>query len=427
MMALKVTQEKQEGRNDMSTVEGNLQAGMEAKIASEMGPLLEKCGALRAALAVHEEASKRDCERRVRNAVFIVLGMPEVPEESVFAESKVRLVEQLTSFARFMGLDLAPAPMMSGSPAPLALIVEAPSSSIAEPVKAPPRSERRVARPEDVEAAWRLAEEIDALRAEVTEKKHHHTRLAPLLQAIVAEVRIFQDRLPPHHAASERLGSFLPVLGGLKAEGGVTTYIRGLAFGSTGDWEDLSRKGRRKVIDYDRDAERSAVGAVTARRPSQKEPVTSLGVALAKAKKLEEKKAEDKKAANSNGPSSHSWPKLPHLRALEGPILLAGGMLVPEKITSIKQRFGFDVDWHVIDHDSPRGENSLEKRVRAGKVGAVVLLEGVMRHSTWKSIVDACDSAGVVYAMGDKAGTASLESAFNDLERKLGAAKDSGE
>jgi hypothetical protein len=400
----------QEGRTDMPAIEDNLQAGVEAKVTVEMGPLLEKCDSLRAALAVHAEAARRDCERRVRNAIFAVLGMPEVPEASVFAESKVRLVEQLTSFARHMGLELA-LPLVPGSLVePLSSSVEpTPSSSIADPVKAPPRLERRAARPEDVEAAWKLVEEIEVLRSDVTAEKYHHTRLGPLLQAVVAEVRIFQDRLPPHHEASERLGSYLPVLGALKTEGGVTGFIRGLAFGSTGDWENIARKCRRKVADYDRDAEKPVTPS---RRPSQKEPVTALGAALAKAKLVEDKKAPA---------AAHSWPKLPLLRALEGPILLAGGMLVPEKIVSIKERFGFDVEWHVIDHDSPRGENTLEKRVRAGKVGAVILLEGVMRHSTWKSIVDACDNASVAYAMGDKAGTASLEAAFNDLERKLGA------
>lgn len=413
MMAVKMAQE---GRTNMSTIEDNLQAGVEAKVASEMGPLLDKCGSLRAALAVHEEAAKRDCERRIRNAVFAVLGMPAAPEEPVFAESKTRLVEQLASFARFMGLELTTS-VPAASP-----VAESSPLSIAEPVKAPPRSERRVARPEDVAAAWKLVEEIEALRSDVTAGKYHHTRLEPLLQAVVAEVRISQDRLPPHHEASERLGSFLPVLGALKVEGGVQGYIRGLAFGSTGDWESISRKCRRKVIDYDRDSEKPVA---MSRRPSQREPVTSLGVALAKAKLNEEKKTEEKKEEKKTS-APHSWPKFPHLRALEGPILLAGGMLVPEKIVSIKERFGFDVDWHVIDHGNPRGENSLEKRVKARKVGAVILLEGVMRHSTWKSIVDACDSAGVVYAMGDKAGTASLEAAFNDLERKLGAGKESG-
>jgi len=406
----------QEGQTNMPAIEDNLQAGVEAKVASEMTPLYEKCDSLRAALAVHTEAARRDCERRVRNAVFAVLGMPEVPEAPVFAESKVRLVEQLTSFARLMGLELASPPASSslaGSPSPS--VEPAPPSvvpsSVAQPVAAPPRPERRVARPEDVEAAWKLVEEIDALRSDVAAGKYHHTRLGPLLQAVVAEVRIFQDRLPSHHEASERLGSYLPVLGALKIEGGVTGFIRGLAFGSTGDWENIARKCRRKVAEYDRDAEKPVTAA---RRPSQKEPVTALGAALAKVKLTEDKKI----------PAPHSWPKLPHLRALEGPILLAGGLIIPEKITSIKERFGFDVEWHEIDHDSPRGENTLEKRVRARKVGAVLLLEGVMRHSTWKSVVDACTVAGVPYAMCDKAGTASLEAAFNDLERKLGGTKE---
>ncbi len=419
------------------TTEDNLQAGLAAKVATEMEPLIERCSALRTALANHEQIARRDCERRVRNSVFAVLGMPEVPEDPTTAEAKAQLAEQLVSFARFMGVELTATPSapanvshavctceggpplgarngrwvhqetcsVRSAPAP---IVEPPPSSTPVIASTPPsKRPERVARREDVEAAWKLVEEIDALRTEVPANKHPPARLRHLLQAITAEIRFFEERLPEHHPASERLMTFLPVIGALKAQGGVSSFIEGLAFGATGDWQHIAKRARRKVADFDRDAEDGL-----RQRPSKGPVTTSLGEALMKAKKV---------PSNGAPPSSsHSWPKLPLLRAIQGPLLLAGGMLVPEKITSIKERFGLDVEWHVIDHDSPRGENTLERRVRGGKVGAIVLLEGVMRHTTWKSVVDACDSAGVPYAMGDKAGTASLEAAFNELERKLG-------
>ena len=118
-------------------------------------------------------------------------------------------------------------------------------------------------------------------------------------------------------------------------------------------------------------------------------------------------------------PSSRQWPHWDHLRKVTKPILLAGGLIIPEKIKSVKERFGIDVDWHEIDHDNPRASNTLIQRIRAGKVGAIILLEGVMRHSTYKPVVEACNNNNVPYAMGDKAGVASLNNAFSDLNRKL--------
>jgi hypothetical protein len=190
------------------------------------------------------------------------------------------------------------------------------------------------------------------------------------------------------------------VLKQLRTDGGVVDWIEGLAFVAQGPWEQIAVECRRKVEAFDRDVRRTE----TASQSAPKEP-----------KEPKPKKTEEPEAPTSE----HQWPDLPNLRSLTKPVLLAGGLIIPEKVRSIKERFGIKVEWHEIDHDNPRASTQLVSRVRAGKVGAVILLEGVMRHSTFKPVTAACSNMGVPYAMGDKAGIASLQSAFAELERQL--------
>jgi hypothetical protein len=256
----------------------------------------------------------------------------------------------------------------------------------------------RPLRPEDIEAAKKLVTEVEELRQDI--KQQHPTRLHPLLQAITAEIRMLLDRLPEDNYLHERLSQCIPAIGGLRVAGDVKEYIQGLAHGSQGDWTRLSFKNRRRVEAYDRDVAKSEV------RPEAPPSKPSNG--------------HGKKTEPAPPPvNEHQWPELARLRGLKSPILLAGGILIQEKLANVKERFGFDIEWHEIDHDNPRASQTLVQRIRAGKVGALILLEGVMRHSTYKPVVEACNNTRVPYAMGDKAGIASLQQAFDDLERKL--------
>ena len=287
-----------------------------------------------------------------------------------------------------------PPPVPPPPPTPRPVVYDLVGSTPARPLR-----KARPLVPADVSAATALFEEIDKLRREVT--THPPIRLAHHLQAIVAELRDLLDRLPVGHAYHDRLQQLIPVLSAIKEQGGVSDYIRGLAYHATGDWRRLAHKSRRKMAEFDMDA---STPPAPSREPRLKTKAFGTPV-LPPGTKLDE--------------ADHQWPALPNIRALKLPVLLAGGMLIPEKLKSVKERFGLEPEWHEIDHDNPRAEESLVQRIRNGKVGAVVLLEGVMRHSTFKSAVQACNTMNVPYAMADKAGVASLTSALDEIERKL--------
>jgi len=390
-----------------------VQSAMQAKLEVEMKPVTDQLSRLRAALDAYEAVLRQDVERRVNNTILVALGQDPLPELEDLKRAQSFLLEAMSG----MSGTIDPAPVVSPSaPVPEVSPVSPPKEVAPKPEPLQPkpaeptfaalltqgaqlsatrRQLRRIA-PEDVTDAKRLLAEIEGLRK--TFKTQHVSRLSPLLQAIAAETRILLERIPQDHHYAEKLQEIIPTVGRLKHEGGVQDFIKGLAFGSSGSWPSIAAMSRRKVQQFDKDAETPPT--------STKKPPPS-------AKKVAE-------ASNAQ----HSWPELPFLRKLEKPILLAGGMYIPEKITSIYERFGLNVEWHAIDHNNPKAQGPLITRIRSQKLGAVILLEGFMRHDAFKPIAEACSTSFVPMAYGDKAGVASLASAFDELEKKLAPRKE---
>jgi hypothetical protein len=103
-------------------------------------------------------------------------------------------------------------------------------------------------------------------------------------------------------------------------------------------------------------------------------------------------------------------------------VVITGGLRKEEKVRLINQRFGVQVDWFEIDgveSSSPRAIESIAARIRSGRVGAVVFLNGQMAHKDWNVLVSACNQVGVVYANADRGGIGSIERAFQEIERRL--------
>ena len=100
-------------------------------------------------------------------------------------------------------------------------------------------------------------------------------------------------------------------------------------------------------------------------------------------------------------------------------IVLVGGLCKQQKLDSIEERFGFEVEWHEIDNDSPNDVDSIVRRIRAGRVGAVILLKGLMGHRTSKNVIAACHTCNVPLVTGGRAGTGDIEQALHELERKI--------
>jgi hypothetical protein len=424
----------------MAPLPANLQQAVDAKIQAELKPVAEKLLRLQKAIDGFSLVSKADAERRVSNAVLIALGQDAVQEDPRLQTVQKELREALTIVGELVSLPFVdarkevppepPPPTLQPHPALVehakdeafwdeltkpevppvptpvpalrtTMVENVPDSTPSKPAPSQPVVTQRRPKPtseDDIAKARRLIAEVEALKLDIANQ--HPTRLEPLLHAMIAEVRMLMARIgPDQDYYLQKVTSLISLINALKNEGHVEGFIRGLAFGSTGDWERLSFKSRQKVTKYDNDVSRSEHSTGYAGKGKNK----------------------DKAPKPEDAPPSHKWPELPLLHALDKPILLAGGIVVPEKIKSIQERFGLNLEWHEIDHNNPRASQTLVSRIRSGKVGAIILLEGVMRHSTFRPVTEACTNNKVPYAMGDKAGIASLHAAFAELERQFAA------
>ena len=110
------------------------------------------------------------------------------------------------------------------------------------------------------------------------------------------------------------------------------------------------------------------------------------------------------------------------LRMGQRAVVITGGLRKEEKVRLIQQRFGVQVDWFEIANfsaSSPRAVEAMVARIRSGRIGAVVFLNGEIAHKDWAVMVQACKHQGVPYADADRGGIGSIERAFQEIERRL--------
>lgn len=113
---------------------------------------------------------------------------------------------------------------------------------------------------------------------------------------------------------------------------------------------------------------------------------------------------------------------VPRLRALavKGDILLVGGTVKNDKLDRVRRRTGIAIEWVGLDAGkSAAAVASLAKRIRAGKVSALVLLNGLLNHKQSEPVLAAAREVDLPLAYADKAGTGSLDRAIGELERRL--------
>lgn len=112
---------------------------------------------------------------------------------------------------------------------------------------------------------------------------------------------------------------------------------------------------------------------------------------------------------------------LPRLteRAADRAVVMLGGVRKPEKLDKLHQRIDFEVEWIETSAGSTGSTSTLERRIREGNVAAVVILEGLIGHKHYEPVVAAARQAGTPVAYGGRAGTASLRSAFEEINESL--------
>lgn len=256
--------------------------------------------------------------------------------------------------------------------------------------------------PLDAQAGDHILKEINELRRSEAFREQHPLRLQPLLQALAAETRMVMRRIPEGCELYYRLGGSIRTITFMKNESKIEGFIKGLSQSHMDDeWEKIAQISRAKVRKFDDD---------TNYEPARQEGTST------KKPKSEPRKSEAR---------SFDWPALPGVRdrIKQGPLIIVGGIKKNEKISLIQERFGFEPEWHETKNKDGRGNSdALVGRIASGKVGAVLMLEGLMGHAMYNKISDACSRNNIPFALADKGGTASLESAFELMEKKLSAA-----
>jgi hypothetical protein len=286
--------------------------------------------------------------------------------------------------ARYFPVEAAPPP--AEAPPPVLRRATVPPPAPAPPPPAPPPPSPGVVAA-DLAAADAVLRELD----EALEDGSHDIRLGALLQAIVAEVRLLQQRVPERHPLAHRLDGTIRRVTAIRAERNLP-FITGLKRGATADWSRLSRDARQRVARFDLDAE-----AVAPARKSQRPP-----------------------PAPKVSPKAHivEVERLPRLAAIaeERAIVLVGGIKKNEVLEQARRHYALDLEWAAMQGANARAADAVVDRIRHGNIGAVVVLEALTGTTQVKSVVAACKEAGVPFAYGGAAGTESLRSALREID-----------
>lgn len=354
-------------------------------------------------LSAYASSIRQLAEERALAAMLAAVGEP-APAQADLTEVQSKLRTSLAAL-----LDLVGGPFDLGGdaePAPASNTFEASSDRqsgvgliATVPAEPAPEPDTPAFDPEDVRA---VIERVQGL-ASGKWKAHPLLRLHPLLQCYVAEVRYWQEQMPSSSHLHWQLGQSIKVLAAIKYESGVKDFIHGLAADHRADWLRVTHEAHARVWKFDNDAAKVIVPRKSGSSPSKNARATESG------------------AAESGATEVLVLPDWPHLRGLvqRKPLVLVGGIPVPNKIASISDRFGLNVEWVQVYRD--KGDAAAIARVSNGTVAAVVILEKFLGHKTSEALVGVCKAQGIPFAFGASAGVSSLERAFKLIDTKSAA------
>jgi len=369
-------------------IASRLQKAFARKAEEEARVPLAAVEVLQTSLAAYSGAIQKQAEEKALAAMLQAVG-ETAPALTDLTPVQSKLRTSLMALLEIVGgvpfvLEVVPEPAPSG--------IQAPSNetNVEAEEEAPDSSEDFD--PEDIRA---LLTKIEALSHQQW-KQYPAPRLMHMIQAYAAEIRHWQDNVPASSHYHWQLGQSVKMLAAIKYDSGVKDFVKGLAHDHTGDWLHLAQEAYARIRKFDADAAR---------------PLTP--------KKGE--KSEPKTAKPEPEVPTHSWPSLPKLRAAikQKPLVFVGGIPVPNKIESVHDRFGFDVEWVEVYRN--KGDASAVARISNGTVGAVVILEKFLGHRTSEKLVEVCKVKGIPWAYGGNAGTATLQRALEMLDGKAAA------
>ena len=99
-------------------------------------------------------------------------------------------------------------------------------------------------------------------------------------------------------------------------------------------------------------------------------------------------------------------------------VLIVGGDRAPHGLDALTSRLGAEVEW--IEGTTRKVEQA-ERRVRAGSVGGVIVLDGYLAHRTFGALLAVSRATGTPFAYGGRGGKSALALAGEALAGPLGA------
>jgi len=113
------------------------------------------------------------------------------------------------------------------------------------------------------------------------------------------------------------------------------------------------------------------------------------------------------------------WPKI---RAQRKPLLIFGGMVIPEKLAAWIEETGLDIVWLSTQSDGNHGGASTETAVAQlcnSQYFAVLILNGFVSHHQWTPVTQAAKAGGAYSVAIDRGGVGMFRQAMTELEKKL--------
>lgn len=113
-----------------------------------------------------------------------------------------------------------------------------------------------------------------------------------------------------------------------------------------------------------------------------------------------------------------AWPDLT-ARSRTAPLVLVGGVPKPEKLAELPSTLRGSAEWIDTTRHGTHAIGNLERRIRDGRVAALVVLEGLVSHKHSEPLLSSARMSGVPCARAGKGGRLALRRALDEIESAL--------
>lgn len=113
------------------------------------------------------------------------------------------------------------------------------------------------------------------------------------------------------------------------------------------------------------------------------------------------------------------WPRL-LARARRAPLVVVGGVSKRERGLEVPVALKAHLEWIDTTRQGTHAIGNLERRIRAGRLTGLVVLEGMISHRHSDPLISAARQVGLPCAYAGRGGRAALTRALDELEAALG-------